>query len=87
VRHQPGAGQGDLPADVGEGRQHADRHRAEQARRQVLRQSQHAQAAQRTGQSEEKSRGEELADHQAADHHAQQADPGRIAPAVAHQHH
>jgi hypothetical protein len=53
----------------------------------MLRQRQHAEAAQCTGQREEKARREELADHQAAGHHAQQADPGRIAPAVARQHH
>jgi hypothetical protein len=39
------------------------------------------------GQGEKEARSEELPDRQAAGEHAQQADPGGVAPAVARQHH
>ena len=83
VRDQPQIDHGHLPGDMREGGKDAVRDRAEPALRQVHAQREHGEAAYGACEAQEESRREEVAEQQAARHHAQQRYPCRRAPAVA----
>src|SRR5574343_1709613 len=86
VRDQPGAGEQQLAADVGEGGEDGQADRAEPAFGQVAGEAERQQAERRAGQRQEEAGGEEETEQQAAGQYPQGTDPDGSAPAVAVQH-